>query len=247
MSQAEMSGTVETYFAAVYWGPRPESAEACAERAARCLACLSRCDPSLARWYTLGETREAALTNEIGPDVATIRKLLLQDRIPFDDESGLGFALHLWNGAEDGESIGLHFYAGGSSTRVANTYNLSLQVYEGATPDHLLRVSPLVAVLRCMIRCCAPDWGVVTSGWATDKLPRPQNVAPYVGWLTYLSRQRGVPPPLPAPARTISLPGMGTLIVATEERFTARNVAHIATAAAVQQLLVDAGLAGPLR
>jgi hypothetical protein len=67
----------------------------------------------------------------------------------------------------------------------------------------------------------------------------------YLGWMTYLSCQRGRVPPLPAPVRTEPVVDRGTLILLTPERFTVANPEHVALARRVRALLEPTGLLGP--
>nr|WP_244224411.1 Imm52 family immunity protein [Corallococcus sicarius] len=67
----------------------------------------------------------------------------------------------------------------------------------------------------------------------------------WLGWVTYLSRQRGTVPPLPAPVRIEPVGDMGSLIILTPERFTVANPAHMALARRVRELLAGAGLMQP--
>jgi hypothetical protein len=67
-----------------------------------------------------------------------------------------------------------------------------------------------------------------------------------LGWVTYLARQRGIVPPLPAPVRIEPVEDKGTLIVLTPERFTASNPDHVELAWRVRELLVKAGLLKPI-
>ncbi|WP_163787318.1 Imm52 family immunity protein [Myxococcus vastator] len=63
-----------------------------------------------------------------------------------------------------------------------------------------------------------------------------------IGWVTYIARQRGKVPPLPAPVRIEPVDDEGALIVLTSERFTASNPDHVASAERVTELLDRAGL-----
>jgi len=63
-----------------------------------------------------------------------------------------------------------------------------------------------------------------------------------MGWVTYLSRQRGLVPPLPEPVRVVPVDEQGLLIVLTPERASGRNPEHVALARRVQSSLEERGL-----
>ena len=76
--------------------------------------------------------------------------------------------------------------------------------------------------------------------------PRPPLHAPRVGWLTYLSHSRGVVPSLISPSRVVLIGTQGSLVITTDERFTASNPRHVEIAKQVTEELDRAGLLGPL-
>nr|WP_255662352.1 immunity 52 family protein [Myxococcus sp. RHSTA-1-4] len=91
-----------------------------------------------------------------------------------------------------------------------------------------------------------PDWAMATSRDHRDLLSGEGDTGTFVGWVTYLSRRRGVVPPLPAPARIEPVEERGTLVVLTPERITASNPAHVALGKRVHELLDRAGLMQPV-
>jgi hypothetical protein len=103
----------------------------------------------------------------------------------------------------------------------------------------------MTQVLRAMALAWEPDRGVVMSDTYRDKF-MPDKLPPVlVGWVTYLSRRRGIVPPLPAPVRVEPVEELGTLITLTPERFTVDNPAHVELASQVRLILDQAGLLGP--
>nr|WP_255662913.1 immunity 52 family protein [Myxococcus sp. RHSTA-1-4] len=90
-----------------------------------------------------------------------------------------------------------------------------------------------------------PDWAMATS-WDFRKAIADGRAGTFVGWVTYLSRRRGVVPPLIAPVRIEPVEDRGTLIVLTPERLTASNPEHVALGRRVQELLDRAGLMKPV-
>ncbi|ATB45655.1 hypothetical protein MYMAC_001240 [Corallococcus macrosporus DSM 14697] len=105
----------------------------------------------------------------------------------------------------------------------------------------------LTQVMRAMVLAWEPEWGVFTSDRHRDAVSEFADTGTFVGWGTYLSRNRGVVPPLPAPVRIEQVKDKGTLIVLTPERFTVGNPEHVALAERVRELLDRAGLLKPLQ
>ncbi|MFL5344598.1 MAG: Imm52 family immunity protein, partial [Hyalangium sp.] len=68
----------------------------------------------------------------------------------------------------------------------------------------------------------------------------------FVGWVTYLSRRRGMVPPLPAPVRIEPVEDKGALIILTPDRLTAGNPDHVELGRRVGKLLDKAGLLQPI-
>nr|WP_225937400.1 immunity 52 family protein [Myxococcus sp. RHSTA-1-4] len=105
----------------------------------------------------------------------------------------------------------------------------------------------MAEVVRAMALAYEPDCGVATSDLHRDTAWQRPPIGTFTGWITYLSRQRGTVPPLPAPVRIEPVEDKGTLIILTPERFTASSPEHVALAARVQELLDRAGLLRPLQ
>ncbi|RKH28989.1 hypothetical protein D7Y13_39290 [Corallococcus praedator] len=106
--------------------------------------------------------------------------------------------------------------------------------------------SLLHQTLRAMAIAWEPSWGVVTSDEHRDRVSEFADVGTFVGWVTYLARQRGAVPPLPAPVHVEPVEDKETLIVLTPERFTSTRPEHVALAAQVRERLDQAGLLKPL-
>jgi hypothetical protein len=86
-----------------------------------------------------------------------------------------------------------------------------------------------------------PDWGVVTSSLYQDVVPSREPGAPLVGWLTYLRVPSKNLPTFPSGVRVVPLSDWGSVIVATEERFTAADPRHVQVADAVSGALSVSG------
>jgi hypothetical protein len=242
---------IESYYIGAYWGIRQESVEQCAHRLAGFLMCLAECDPCFAHWFKKGGSRNEALKEEIKPDIATLQTLLLagQHRTDIGQKimENLGFLIGLWNGASnDAESAGLMIQCGSYALRPGFNFCEIKMPYGETERERLLRVPVLEAIMKCAVSAWDPDWSVITSRQYQDMVPsRPSN-APLMGWFLYLSSRRGKVPSLPLPARVVSLGMQGSLVITTDERFTANNPRYVELAKRVTEELDRAGLLGPL-
>jgi hypothetical protein len=240
---------LERYYFGAYWSPRQESAEACARRAGRFFQNLALVDPLFARWFKPARSRKEALNRPLEMDLAHLEDFF--QRKVLRDDTGLamedmGFNLALWNGGNGDEDVGLTLTCGASWE---NATNLCLLEPPSSGPhrERVLTVPVLVGVLRSMALVWEPDWGVIMSRAHERDLPRQPASNAQIGWVTYLSRQRGTLPPLPAPVRVEPVEDKGSLLILTPERFTASNPEHLALATHVRELLERAGLLHPLK
>lgn len=242
---------IESYYIGVYWGVRRESVEMCTQRAVQFLTNLTRCSPYLSHWFMPGQSIKEALKHEIGIDAETISQLLVAGKNYADFGSKaiepLGFRLSLWSpGGNSAESSSLTIKCGSYAPIPGiNSCVINLP-YQGASADNLLHTPMLTTIMEYMVEAWNPDWGVVNSNMYQKMIPFPPSNAPRIGWIIYLSRRRGAIPPLPPPSKTIALGMQGSLVITTEERFTANNPLHIKAAHQVATILDQAGLLGPL-
>ncbi|WP_164007202.1 immunity 52 family protein [Pyxidicoccus trucidator] len=238
----------ETYFAGAYWGPRKESPEECARRAADFLDLLAPADPFLAHWYKPARRLKDARKHPLmPPDLPTLTELF---RRGVNREKGgpifedLGFTFWFDNGGPTRDCAALRIkcgdYSGGSNYCV-----LTLPT-DGPNADRVLTAPVLAHVVRSMALAWEPDWAMATSRIHRDLLSEEGPAGTFVGWVTYLSRRRGVVPPLPAPVRIEPVEGQGTLVVLTPERLTASNPTHVELGQRVLKLLDRAGLMQPV-
>jgi hypothetical protein len=234
---------METYYAGAYWGPRKESPEGCAQRAEVMLAALANVDPAFSHWFQTGKARKQALSRPIEPSRAALEKLIRRgwDK-QFED---LGSSVWAWNGESDAyDDSGFSFNCGGYSEVVPNKCVFKLPS-RGPNAERVLSAPVLAGLLRSTAMAWEPDWGVAMSTTHRDLIDKDGRAHVWVGWVTYLSHQRGRVPPLPAPARIEPVEDKGTLILLTPERFTSTNPEHVALAERVRELLDRAGLLGP--
>ncbi|WP_347402514.1 immunity 52 family protein [Corallococcus macrosporus] len=241
---------LETYYAGAYWGARRETPEDCARRTARLLELLSPCDPFLARWYKLTRSLKDARKFPLmpPPDMPTLTEMF---RRGVNRERGkpvieqLGFNVTFGNGGGAYDSADLSILCGCYSKVVPNSCVLSLPTL-GRSPnaERVISAPVLTEAVRSMALAMDPDWAVAMSQSHRD-IEDDAQASPWVGWVTYFSRQRGTVPPLPAPVRIEPVEDKGTLILLTPERFTVANPEHVALARRVRELLTRAGLLTP--
>jgi hypothetical protein len=238
----------ETYYVGAYWGERKESPEECARRAADFLNLLAPADPFLAHWYKPARSLKDARKHPLmPPDVPTLADLF---RRGANREKGgpvfenLGFTFWFDNGGPTRDCAALRIKCGGYS-KGSNYCVLTLPAY-GPNADRVLTAAVLTHVVRSMAVAWEPDWAVATSNDHRDILSEEGDTGTFVGWVTYLSRRRGVVPPLPAPVRIEPVENRGTLLVLTYERLTACNPAHVDLGRRVSELLDRVGLMQPV-
>ncbi len=238
----------ETYYAGAYWGPREEPAEECARRTAHLLTLLASADPFLAQWYKPARSQKDARKHPLmPPDLPTLTELF---RRGVNRARGgpvfesLGFTFSFDNGGPEGDYAALRIN-GGASSRVGNSCVLDLP-HQGPNAERVLSEPVLTQVVRGMAVAWEPDWAVATSCDHRDLLSEDGDTRDDVGWVMYVSRQRGRVPPLPAPVRIEPVEDLGTLVVLTPERLTANNPAHVELGRRVRELLDRAGLTQPV-
>jgi hypothetical protein len=234
----------ERYYVGAYWGARQETALECARRAEPFFHMLSRCDPSFAQWYQPGRSIPRELPGApVHPEVKDLEKLFLRGR----NRAGsggtviedLGFSRTLWN-AKKGET-NIRLSCGGYSPWGPPNLCLLYPPTEGETRERLLCAPVLAEVLTCMATAWDPDFGMATSSEMVGLVEK-RKWEVRVGWLTYLSRRLGTPPPLPAPVRIEPVGELGWLLTLSPERMTASDPEHVAFTARVRELLDRAGL-----
>lgn len=235
---------MENYHIGVYWGVRKEDVDVCTRRAVSFFEQLARCDPIFSRWFRLGRSRKEALRREVKPDQETLRRLFLKGRhyTDFGHElmAELGFSIGLWNGGSDKESVSIFIGCGGYTPFVSNSCEISGLESDSPAASRLLQVSTLTMIMECMIINWEPDWGRVNS--LAHFAITPSERKPKVGWITYLRESGEKIPPLPFPVSVKPIGMLGSLIILTEERFTASNPKHVELAATVSEILDQAGL-----
>lgn len=246
-----MPDLIESYYIGVYWGNREEDVRTCAVRASAMFHHLAGCDPIFQRWFTLGRSQKEALKHEVQTDPVTLQGLLVKgrNRTDFGHQviPELGYSFYAWNGCKDDvDAVNINFTCGCYAQRIVNHCLIRLPSGENSKA-RIIQIPVLVDVLKGMVTNWEADWGVVTSSQHTQKASRKDHTAPFVGWVTYLSQERGVIPSLPEPTYLREIEDHGTVIILTEERFTINNPVHLEIAQDVTAILDQRGLLEPVK
>jgi hypothetical protein len=198
-----------------YWGPRPETGAACAERLISCLRGLSETSPFLTSWRATAHSHSAALGKPLMGD-RDIRLALIAGRNRRDTDHGvideLGYSLGLWNGSEQAP-ISFAASCGARSPWVSNVFALRLPEPDLAPSKHLYDVDNMLAAMSVVVRAWEPDWAVVSS-LAIDTGLEAEAGRPVAGWVTFVSKDTPLPSGLPVSVRQ-ELPGLGSLFVSS--------------------------------
>ena len=233
----------EIYYTGAYWAPRKETVLDCARRAELFFQMLARCDPTFAHWYHAGRGSPRELPGwPVHLEVEHLETLLLKGRtrrgVGKKVMEDAGFSTMMWNASKDPTDI--HLVCGDYSRWGGNGCVLRPR-NERSIQERLLSVPMMIGILTSMVTPWDPDFAVVTSDEMRD-LVKKQRQEVDVGWLTYLSRRLGSPPPLPAPVRIEPVGTLGWLLILSPERMTAGNPEHVAFTTRVRALLDRAGL-----
>jgi hypothetical protein len=232
----------ESYYAGTYWLARPESGDACAQRAESFLRTLGRCDPAWAHWHDT-EPHEEATRSLRHLDAASFARMFEREE---NRQGPDGFRLSFWAGETVLESTTVSVRCGAATPWLSSMCVLELPT-QGATATRVLTAPVMTEALRAMVLSWDPEWGIVTSHEHRQRVSERAKAGTFVGWVTYFSRLRGVVPPLPAPVRVEPVEDKGTLVLLTPDSFTTSNPEHTSLAARVQEQLQEAGLLRPLQ
>jgi hypothetical protein len=218
---------MESYYAAVYWGCRVESAEECARRAETFFRLLSQCDPGYTRWLEKADSRKKALQLQFEPTAETFVRFFKRRGYKLGN---VGFIFGAWTGHEGRERGGMANFICGSDARGAPNSCFLYLPREEPGAERVLTAPVLTEVLRSMVLAWEPEGAAGT----------------FVGWMTYFSRHRGEVPSLPEPVRVETVNEKGTLVQLSSERISAANSEHVSLARRVQDVLLSAGLLEPI-
>lgn len=239
----------EGYYVGAYWGPRKESPEECARRAAVFLNLLAPCDPFLAHWYKYPKSRRDKSRQPLTPPDESLLAECFRRGVnqesggpPFED---LGFTFSFDNGGTPHDYANLTLHCGEYSG-VAPNLCLLTPPRTGANAERVLTAPVLSGVVRSMALAWDPDWAVAASDSYRRLMSETSRGGTFVGWVTYLSRRRGTVPPLPAPVRIEPVEDKGALVILAPDRLTASNPDHVELGRRVGKLLDKAGLLQPI-
>jgi hypothetical protein len=228
----------ETYYAAAYWGCRPESAQECARRAETFFRLLSDAHPDYTRWFEQANSTKRALQLQFEPSYDTFVRFFSKKKY----QAGMdGFSFSAWTGHLENQG-GMVLLGCGAYAETATNITILHLPSEPPGRDRLVTLPVLTGVMRALALAWEPDWAVATSDDLRGCLSRKGSAGTFVGWLTYYSRQWGEVPALPEPVRTEPVEDKGTLVILTPERLTATHPEHVALGQRVQRMLEERGL-----
>lgn len=234
----------ESYYAAAYWGCRPESAQQCARRAEIFFRLLSACHPDYARWYEQSNSTKKALQLQFEPTYDTFLRFFSKKKHQHGRD---GFGFGAWTGHVPTNQEGGMVLLGCGSYAEASP-NLAFLYFpsEGPGLDRLLTLPVLTGVMRAMALAWEPDWAVAASDELREQLSETRRPGTFVGWLTYFSRQWGEVPALPEPVRVEAVEDKGSLVVLGPQPLSVAHPEHLALSRRVQQTIEQHGLLRPI-
>ncbi|MFP2926530.1 immunity 52 family protein [Pyxidicoccus sp. 3LG] len=234
----------EGYYAGCYWPSRPEPIETCARRAEDFFRRISPLEPTWNQWHETGNSFAKARERHVPTDAAAFMKLFQRKKNRIGDD---GFRFWLWAGDDPNETSSVDAYCGTGDPWATPLVCVLTPPGKGSVAERVLTAPIMAETVRAMALAWDPECGVATSDLHRNTTWQRPQAGTFTGWITYISRQRGTVPPLPAPVRIEPVEDKGTLIILTPERFTASNPEHVTLAARVQELLDRAGLLRPLQ
>lgn len=104
----------------LYWGPRRESVDDCADKWLRSLLALT--EQGFSTYYRRARSRNAALRHPIALDRASIRSILAART----QDTDLGFRFSAWSGDKEGEAYSVSGTCGAWSDGVSNNCLINL-------------------------------------------------------------------------------------------------------------------------
>lgn len=239
----------EAYKLHARWQDRPESPRSCAQRLAHLLAGLATAHPAFARWNKQANSRAAANRPawRMPPDTDELTAVFDKGRqykdVPREPWPEMGYSVAAWNGLDPPHGASLSIRPGRYSDNRAFPNSVGME-FDQSTPANadLLCAAALKPALLSVVSAWEPDHGNIVCWDYWDRLFGERHWPVFrSGWMTYLAPQfasRITPPPA-AIAEPVA--GGGLLLLATEERFSMDNPAHLAVADAIQAAL------GPLQ
>jgi hypothetical protein len=238
--------SIDTYYAAAYWGARRESLDECARRATLLLEALVRVHDSFSNWYEKGRSRRDALRKPVPIQEDHLRALLARGRNRTDFGKQVieefGYSLSIWNGAADDLASSFSLRCGGWETTSPNSCVVTLPDRPDTLDPPLLTVDNGIRIIAAMAKCLNPAVAFLASREHRDMRARTkEESAKFVGWITFLPHDRAAIPPL-SPADIHDCDCGGTIVSLSNEVFDASNRQHVARADDVGRLLAKRGI-----
>ena len=228
-------------FVRTIWGPRRESPEQCARRAGQCMTSLGSCDEVFSHW-----------TRNVEPfavDCAAILESLREQEKQEDFREDSGYTLFLAGGPEKPNRVELSIHCSSYYPMFVNLCTLTLPG-KGPAAERLIRWDVMSQLLGVLASAWEPDFGeVLTAEFfysEMDKQIRTRPECPLVGWMVYLSNERGPLPAVPPRFSVLPVGRLGKVAVTTKERFSHERGEHVQAAQELRELLNENGLLGPI-
>ncbi|MBV9861865.1 MAG: immunity 52 family protein [Alphaproteobacteria bacterium] len=237
--------TAEPFRIEADWRSRPQSTRDCAVRLAGMLEGLASAHPAFARWNKQAWSRAAADRPAwaMPPDIDELTAVFEKGRqykdAPREVWPEMGYSVSAWNGLDGSRGASLTVRPGSYAnfSPFPNTIDVALKPANAGNAD-LVNSDILKPALLSMVTAWEPDCGGVIC-WDYCQRSFGDRHWPlfFSGWMTYLAphHARLITPP---PAAIVEpVPGGGLLLLATEDRFSMDNPAHLAVADAIQTAL----------
>lgn len=228
------------YSISTYWGPRQESPETLARRYLAMLDSLSKIEPVFGNWFFAGDEKATPLK---GLSFADVTNLIAEGVSRADDGDPIPRSGY-WMGAITALKripTLIRVTANAGSISVANYLINSVSL--DTAPLSKENASFIdVRVFKAAVLAIASAWDATwcaASHWGIPEERELRLHRPHFGlaWMTYISPRFA---PMITPPRTAiceRVPGGGLLMIATEERFSADNPAHLAVARDIEAAL----------
>jgi hypothetical protein len=204
-----------------YWGPRLESIELCSKKINQTLLFLQKTHlPYFEQWYRLGRSKKSALKDKVDFSEENLIKSLAarkDDLFP-----NLGYNLSIWNGKEDGESIGFNVCCSSTSDKISNNINFNLPV-KGDTIDHQMNFDTIYTIVKNLIKIWQPEWARVEPYNVRDIIPENTKI----GWITYFSEKFQNEQLVSHPVFDDNFKSYGDFLIVSKDMFSTENITHM--------------------
>ncbi|HLI12918.1 MAG TPA: Imm52 family immunity protein [Alphaproteobacteria bacterium] len=180
-----------------FWGPRQESAEACARRMACMLEAFVAVHSVLSRWNKMAWTRKAADTPfcAMPPRIDELTKIFEKgkyytDKRPRKPIEDLGFSVSAWNGHDDDCGVQLTVGAGKYTDSTSEPNSVQMELRRACAGNADFISAPIMKKMtHAVVEAWQPNWAALKNndytGATTDFRGFP--LRPWGGWITYLS------------------------------------------------------------